>query len=60
MRKKTPRPAKSTGRMFYSNFTTPGLSFAAGLQGTTEQHKQQQQQQRHEEEVPATKINVLS
>jgi hypothetical protein len=46
-------PWTTTGRVFSSNFTTPGMSFAAALQGSTEE---QQQPQTHQVELagPAT------
>jgi hypothetical protein len=51
-RRKAQRAPKITmGRVFSSNRTTPGVSFAAGLRGSAEQ-----QQQPEENQVPVTSL----
>jgi hypothetical protein len=51
-KKKSQRvPRTTTGRVFSSSLTTPGVTFAAALQGKTEE---QQQPQTHQVADPAT------
>jgi hypothetical protein len=49
MSQRTPKP--TAGRLFSSELTTPGMSFAAALRGKTEE---QQQPQIHQVAGPAT------
>jgi hypothetical protein len=45
-KKKTQRtPRATTGRLFSSNLTTPGMSFTAALRGKTEEQQQPQTHQ---------------
>jgi hypothetical protein len=60
MRKAQRAPKAATGRVFSSNLTTPGVSFAAALRGSAAQQQQQRQPQASHSSVadPPAGVNL--